>query len=160
QQVLANPSVNMSPVYAMASVAMKDGTTLCGYLRAQGSHDVVVQTKDGKLHPLLDSQYTTITPDSQSAMAAYHGTADQQRDLLAYLSTLNGVGVGPLKQAQTAVTKEQVDAVAHPAKGNWPNYNGTTDGNRNSGLDQINLKNVAKLQLQWAYPINFNGLET
>jgi PQQ-dependent dehydrogenase (methanol/ethanol family) len=160
QQALANPSANMTPGYTMASVAMMDGTALRGYLRAQGSHDVVVQTKDGKLHPLLDSQYTTITPDSQSAMAAYHGTADQQRDLLAYLSTLNGVSVGPLKLAETAVTKEQVDAVAHPAKGNWPNYNGTTDGNRNSTLDQINVKNVAKLQLQWAYPVNFNGLET
>ena len=160
QQVLANPSANMTPGWVMATVAMKDGTTLRGYLRAQGSHDAVVQTKDGKLHPLLDSQYTTVTPDSQSAMAAYHGTADQQRDLLAYLSTLNGVGVGPLKQAQVAVSKEQIDAVAHPAKGNWPNYNGTTDGNRNSALDQINVKNIAKLQLQWAYPISFNGLET
>jgi PQQ-dependent dehydrogenase (methanol/ethanol family) len=139
---------------------MKDGTTLRGYLRAQGSHDVVLQTKDGKLHPLLDSQYTTITPDSQSAMGVFHGTADQQRDLLAYLSTLNGVGVGPLKQAEAAVAQAAIDAVAHPANGNWPNYNGTTDGNRNSGLDQINLKNVAKLQLQWAYSINFFGLET
>jgi PQQ-dependent dehydrogenase (methanol/ethanol family) len=160
QQVLANPSISMTPGWVMATVAMKDGTTLRGYLRAQGSHDVVVQTKDGKLHPLVDSQYMTITPDSQSAMAAFHGTADQQRDLLAYLSTLNGVGVGPLKQVETAVTKEQVDAVVHPAKGNWPNYNGTTDGNRHSELDQLNVKNVAKLQLQWAYPINFNGLET
>jgi PQQ-dependent dehydrogenase (methanol/ethanol family) len=162
QQVLANPSASITPGYTMASVQMKDGAngTLRGYLRAQGSHDAVLQTKDGKLHPLLDSQYTSITPDQQSAMGAYRGTADQQRDLLAYLSTLNGVGVGPLKQAEAAVTKEQVDAVAHPARGNWPNYNGSTDGNRNSGLDQINLKNVGKLQLQWTYPINFSGLET
>ncbi|MDP9052381.1 MAG: PQQ-binding-like beta-propeller repeat protein [Acidobacteriota bacterium] len=160
QQVLANPSVNMTAGYTMASVAMKDGTTLRGYLRAQGSHDAVLQTKDGRLHPLLDSQYTSITSDQQSAMPPYRGTADQQRDLLAYLSTLNGVNAGPLKQSQVPVTKQQVDAVAHPAKGNWPNYNGTTDGNRNSELDQINLKNVAKLQLEWTYPINFNGLET
>ena len=74
------------------------------------------------------------------------------RDLLAYLSTLNGVSIGPLKQAETAVTKQQVDAVEHPVKGDWPNYNGTTDGNRNSALDQINGKNVVKLQLRWAYP--------
>jgi PQQ-dependent dehydrogenase (methanol/ethanol family) len=160
QQVLTNPSASMTPGYTMASVAMKDGTTLRGFLRAQGSHDLVLQTKDGKLHPLLDSQYTTITPDQGSAMGAFRGTADQQRDLLAYLSTLNGVGVGPLKQAETAIPQAAIEAVAHPAKGNWPNYNGTTDGNRNSGLNQINLKNVAKLQLQWTYPINFNGLET
>jgi PQQ-dependent dehydrogenase (methanol/ethanol family) len=160
QQVLANPGANITPGYNMASVAMNDGTTLRGFLRAQGSHDVVLQTMDGRLHPLLDSEYRTITPDQVSAMSAFHGTADQQRDLLAYLSTLNGVGVGPIKGDAAPVAQEQVEAVAHPAKGNWPGYNGTPDGNRNSALNQINLKNVRKLQLQWAYPINFNGLET
>jgi PQQ-dependent dehydrogenase (methanol/ethanol family) len=163
QQVLANPSANITPGYVMASVTMKDGangTTLRGYLRAQGSHDLVLQTNDGKLHPLLDSRYTAIIPDQESAMSAFHGTPDQQRDLLAYLSTLNGVGVGPVKEAQAPVTRQQVDAVVYPAKGNWPNYNGTPDGNRNSPLDQIDQKNVAKLQLKWTYPINFNGLET
>ena len=45
-------------------------------------------------------------------------------------------------------------------KGDWPTYNGTLDGNRNSSLDQVNLSNVSKLQLQWIYSIPFNGLET
>jgi PQQ-dependent dehydrogenase (methanol/ethanol family) len=161
QQVLTNPSANMTAGYTMASVVLNDGTTLRGFLRAQGSHDVVLQTtKDGKLRPLLDNEYRTITPDSQSEMSAFQGTADEQRNLLAYLSTLNGVGVGALKTAQANVTQADVAAVAHPAKGNWPSYNGTVDGNRSSPLDQINTKNVSKLQLQWMYPINFVGLET
>ena len=161
QQVLTNPSSSITAGYTMASVAMKDGTTLRGFLRAQGSHDVVLQTKDGKLLPLLDSEYQTITPDQQSAMGAFHGTADQQRDLLAYLSTLNGVGVGALKvDSPPPATPAEIESVAHPAKGNWPNYNGSLDGNRNSPLDQINLDNAAKLQLQWVYSINFAGLET
>ena len=50
--------------------------------------------------------------------------------------------------------------MVHPAKGDWPNYNGTLDGNRNSALDQINQQNVAKLAAQWVYTMNFNGLET
>ena len=160
QQVLANPSANITAGYAMASVGMNDGTTLRGFLRGQGSHDVVLQTGDGRLLPLLDSEYRTITPDQKSAMGAYRGTAEQQQNLLAYLSTLRGVGVGPVKEAQAPVAQAAIDAVAHPAKGNWPNYNGTPDGNRNSTLDRINQKNVAKLQLQWTYPINFVGLET
>jgi PQQ-dependent dehydrogenase (methanol/ethanol family) len=160
QQVLVNPSASMTAGYTMASVVLNDGTALRGFLRAQGSHDLVLQTKDGKLHPLLDSEYRTITPDPHSAMPAFQGTADQQRDLLAYLATLNGVGVGPLKQAQAPIAQAEIAAVEHPAKGNWPNYNGTLDGNRNSSLDQINAKNVARLQLQWTYPINFVGLET
>ena len=105
QQVLANPGANITPGYAMASVRLNDGTTLRGFLRAQGSHDVVLQTKDGKLHPLVDSEYKTVTQDQSSAMGAFRGTAEEQRDLLAYLSTLNGVGVGALKQAEAPVRK-------------------------------------------------------
>jgi PQQ-dependent dehydrogenase (methanol/ethanol family) len=160
QQVLANPSASITAGYAMASVVLNDGTMLRGFLRAQGSHDVVLQTKDGKLHPLVDSEYRTVTQDQQSAMGAFHGTAEEQRNLLAYLSTLKGVGVGALKQAEAPTAKPEIDAVEHPAKGNWPSYNGTLDGNRNSPLDQINLTNASKLQLQWTYPINFAGLET
>ena len=160
QQVLENPSANIAAGYAMASVAMNDGMTLRGFLRAQGSHDVVLQTSDGKLHPLLDSEYRAITPDQQSTMGAYRGKADRRGDLLAYLSTLRGAGVGPVKQAQAPVPHVAIDAVAHPVRGNWPNYNGTQDGNRHSALDAINRENVAKLQLQWTYPINFVGLET
>jgi PQQ-dependent dehydrogenase (methanol/ethanol family) len=160
QQVLANPNANITPGYTLASVVLNDGTTLRGFLRAQGSHDVVLQTNDGKLLPLLDSKYRTIMPDAQSAMTAFHGTAEEQRDLLAYLSTLNGVGVGPAKASEPGVSQGDIAAVAHPAKGNWPSYNGTVDGNRNSSLDQINAKSVSKLQLQWTYSINFFGLET
>jgi PQQ-dependent dehydrogenase (methanol/ethanol family) len=160
QQVLANPSASITPGYAMASVVLNDGTTLRGFLRAQGSHDVVVQTKDGKLRPLVDSEYKSVAQDQQSAMGAYRGTAEEQRNLLAYLSTLNGAGVGALKEPGVAPAKAEIDATEHPAKGNWPNYNGGLDGNRNSPLDQVNVANATKLQLQWVYSINFAGLET
>jgi alcohol dehydrogenase (cytochrome c) len=93
-------------------------------------------------------------------MGAFDGTAEEQRNLLAYLSTLNGVGVGALKHAEAPATKPEIDAVEHPAKGNWPSYNGTLDGNRSSPLDRINLTNASRLRLQWTYPINFPGLET
>ena len=160
QQALANPNASITAGYAMASVVLNNGTTLRGFLRAQGSHDVVLQTRDGKLHPLVDSEYRTVTQDRQSAMGAFDGTAEEQRNLLAYLSTLNGVGVGALKQAEAPATKPEIDAVEHPAKGNWPSYNGTLDGNRSSPLDRINLTNASKLRLQWTYPINLPGLET
>jgi PQQ-dependent dehydrogenase (methanol/ethanol family) len=160
QQVLENPGANTTPGYAMATVAMNDGTTLRGFLRAQGSHDVVVQTKDGKLYPLVDSEYKSVVEDQNSAMKPFTGTADEMRDLLAYLSTLNGVGAGPARTVQGSIPQADVDAVAHPGKGNWPNYNGAEDGNRNSALDQIDRKDVSKLQLQWDFSINFFGLET
>jgi PQQ-dependent dehydrogenase (methanol/ethanol family) len=161
QQALTDPSVSVTVGYGMASVQLNDGKTLEGFLRVQGSHDVVLETTDGKLHPLADSDYKSVTPEKKTVMPAYQGTADQRRDLLAYLSTLSGpVGVGALKEASAATPQAEIDRVVHPAKGDWPNYNGTLDGNRNSGLDQINQQSVAKLAAQWVYVMNFNGLET
>ena len=71
-----------------------------GSLRAQGSHDLVLETNDGKLHLLLDSEYKELTPDKHSAMPAYKGTEDEVRSLVAFLSSLKGVGVGPLSEPQ------------------------------------------------------------
>jgi alcohol dehydrogenase (cytochrome c) len=93
-------------------------------------------------------------------MPAYQGTAGQLRDLLAYLGTLKGVSVGALAGAQPPVSQAEIDQVLHPKLGDWPTYNGTLDGNRNSKLNQINLQNAAKLQLQWTYTIQYFGLET
>jgi PQQ-dependent dehydrogenase (methanol/ethanol family) len=159
-QSLSDPGARIPAGYESVSVEMNDGSKRQGFARAEGGHDLVLQTSDGKLQLLLDSEYRGITPDKHSAMAVYQGTADQRRDLLAYLITLRGVGVGPLQASQPEVAKTEIDAVEHPAKGDWPTYNGSLDGNRNSPLDQINRGNAAKLQLQWTYPINFNGLET
>ena len=57
RQVLTNPGANITPGYASATVILNDGTKLLGFLRAQGSHDIVLQTQDGMLHPLLDTEY-------------------------------------------------------------------------------------------------------
>ena len=56
--------------------------------------------------------------------------------------------------------RREIDEISHPRKGDWPTYNGNLDGNRSSGLDQVNLANVSRLQLQWTYTIPFPGLET
>ena len=170
QQALTNPGSSASSggggfgaapaTYNSVTVVLKDGSKLQGLNRAQGSHDLVLQTKDGKLHLLQDGEYLSVVPDSTPAMPVYKGTAGQLRDLLAYLSTLKGVGVGPLTGTLPPVTHAEIDQVLHPRQGDWPSYNGTLDGNRNSPLDQINQQNAAQLQLQWVYSIQFNGLET
>ena len=159
-QSLSDPAARMTAGYESVAVELNDGTKLQGFARARGSHDVVLQTGDGKLHLLADSQYRSIAPDERPTMPKFQGTADQRRDLLAYLSTLTGTGVGALKEAVPAASKAETDAVSRPRKGDWPSYNGSLDGNRDSPLEQINASSVSKLQLQWMYPINFPGLET
>jgi PQQ-dependent dehydrogenase (methanol/ethanol family) len=157
---LTDPSASIAAGYDSVSVQLTDGSTVQGYERARGSHDLVLQTKDGALRLLEEREYRSITPDKQSSMPAFKGTDAEMRDVLAYLGTLTGVGVGPLTEAPAPVRSSGRDAVANPKPGDWPNYNGALSGNRNSSLDQVNLRNAAKLQLQWTYTIPFYGLET
>jgi PQQ-dependent dehydrogenase (methanol/ethanol family) len=161
KRALVDPDARIADGFGTVTVTLNDGSTLRGFARAQGSHDLVLQTGDGQLHLLLDTEYQTVTPENHSVMPAFQGTADQQRDLLAFLSRLSGAGVGPLADTQQpAATQAQIDQVERPKGGDWPTYNGTLDGNRHSALDQINQQNVARLQLQWTYTIPFSGLET
>ncbi len=164
RQSLLDPSATITQGYGSVTLTLHDGITLQGYARAQGSHDIVVQTSDGKLHSLLESEYKALLPESTSAMPAYKGSEEQLRHLLAYLGTLDGVTVGPISATRTAgpaaATPAQIAQVAHPKTADWPTYNGTLDGNRYSSLKQIDAANVAKLELRWTYTINFFGLET
>lgn len=170
QQALTDPGSSTSsgsgyrdaaPVsYDAVSVILNDGSKLQGLARAQGSHDLVLQTKDGRLHLLSEGEYRSVVPDAMPAMPAYKGTAEQLQNLLAYMSTLRGVGVGPLTGSLPPARQAEIEQVAHPRQGDWPTYNGTLDGTRDSTLNQIKLDNVANLQPQWVYSIQFNGLET
>jgi PQQ-dependent dehydrogenase (methanol/ethanol family) len=159
-QSLADPGARITAGYTTVAVDMNDGRSLRGFARAQGDHDLILQTGDGKLHLLRDSEYRAIIPDSRAAMPAFSGTDAERRDLLAYLSRLVGVGTGPSTAPQAPVPASDVAAITHPRRGDWPTYNGTVDGNRHSVLDQISRSNVSNLQLQWLYPIPFGSLET
>jgi PQQ-dependent dehydrogenase (methanol/ethanol family) len=160
KQSLTDPDARIAEGWGTISATLNDGRMLHGFVRAQGSHDLVLETNDDKLHLLLDSEYNALTVDKHSAMPAYKGTEDELRDVVAFLSGLKGVGVGPLTEPQSPPTHAEIEEIVHPKRGDWPTYNGTLDGNRFSHLDQVNLNNIAKLQLQWTYSIPFNGLET
>jgi len=159
KQAVLDPNASFTDGYQTVTVELNDGGSLRGFARVLGSHEVVLQTDDGRLHLLDDSVYQKVTPDKVSAMPAFKGTADEQRDLFAFLSHLNGVGVGPLTQPQAPVTQAEIDAIKHPKKGEWPSYNGELAGNRHSPLDQVTRRNVSKLQLQWNFSVPFTGLE-
>ena len=161
KQSLTDPDARIADGWGTISAKLNDGSMLHGFARAQGSHDLVLETDDGKLHLLLDSEYKALTPDKHSAMPAYKGTEDELRDLVAFLSGLNRCGRRAADRSRNRRPRQaEIEEIVHPRKGDWPTYNGTLDGNRFSHLDQVNLSNVAKLQLQWTYSIPFNGLET
>lgn len=138
--------------WAVVRVDLHDGKTLKGFARSQGPHDLQLQTFDGKFHLLRESEYKQIVPEKSSLMPPLKATAEERKDLLAYLSRLDGVPVGPISAAP-------VQEMPEPRQGDWPTYNGDVKANRHSGLTQINAANAKDLQLRWSYTLPYSGLE-
>lgn len=145
--------------WAVVNVRVRSGATLRGFARNQGKHDLQLQTLDGKLHLLRDDEYVQITREAASIMPKASLAESEQRDLIAYLSTLGGVPTGPVAAAAAPVPAAAMQQVLEPAQGDWPTYNGRVGANRHSGLDQINAGNAASLRLQWSAAIPHTGLE-
>jgi PQQ-dependent dehydrogenase (methanol/ethanol family) len=146
--------------WRMVSVRLRDGTSLRGFLRSQGKHDLQLQTLDGHLHLLLDTEYREISREKGSFMPALKATAGERRDLLAYLSRLDGVPAGPLAKEQPPIPSEAIEQILNPKPGEWPTYNGSLSANRHSALTQINAQNVSRLKLAWTYTLPLVGLQT
>ena len=174
EQSLSNPALRMGvhnsaecPGWAfcpdgrwsVVRVKMRDGSSLRGFARGQGKHDLQLQTIDGKLRLLNDTQYSEVTKEKAPLMPAFAGTAGQRRDLIAWLSRLNGIAEGPLAKASPIDAKD-IDAILNPKLGEWPTYNGALHGNRHSVLRQITAANVARLKLQWTWSNAYQALET
>ena len=156
------PSWSWCPqnTWGMASVRLRDGSVLRGFTRSQGKHDLQLQTLDGRFHLLKDSEYREISPEKASAMPALKASADERRDLLAYLSSRAGTDPGPLAREWEPVPATAFQEIAQPKRGDWPTYNGDLRGNRHSTLDQIKAQNVGRLKLEWSYTLPNNNLQT
>ena len=155
-----HPGTHTAAGYDVVEVTLRDGSTLRGFARSQTSHSLVLQTGDGKLRPLIESEYGDITPVKSPAGPAFNGTPEQHRDLLAFLSSLNGVAVGPGPSEPSVATPAAVAAVIAPKSGDWPTYSGNVNGNRYSPLDAINVNNVSQLRPEWIHALPYYGLET
>jgi PQQ-dependent dehydrogenase (methanol/ethanol family) len=160
EQSLRQPDAHITPGWGIVTVTLRDGTVLRGFARSQGMHDLQLQTLDGKMHLLNDGEYKQIAVETNSLMPAFQGSAEQYKNLVAFLSRLDGIPLGPNIAAQEAVPQGAIDQVLHPKAGDWPTYSGELDGNRYSTLSEINLKNVASLRPAWIHPLPYSGLET
>jgi PQQ-dependent dehydrogenase (methanol/ethanol family) len=130
-----------------------------GWSRSQGKHDLQLQTLDGHLRLLLDTEYQDVSREKDSFMPALKATTEERRDLLAYLSRLDGVPVGPLATEPPPVPTKAIEQILKPEPGEWPTYNGVPGGNRHSALAQINAENVSRLKLDWIYTLPYVGLQ-
>src|SRR3984957_10241695 len=93
-------------------------------------------------------------------MPPLRATAEERRNLLAYLGGLSGTPAGPLESETPSISADAIRAITTPKQGEWPTYNGVPGGNRYSKLDQIDTHNVHSLQPQWVYSLPGVGLQT
>jgi len=156
---LEHPGARVVAGYERVEVTLTDNSSLRGFARNRGSHGLVLQTEDGQLHMLLDREYERIVPIKASAMPAFAGSPGQERNLLAFLSALNGVAPGPAPP-QPGIPASAINRILEPRVGDWPTYAGNVDGNRHSLLKGINAQNVASLQAAWMQALPYSPLET
>jgi PQQ-dependent dehydrogenase (methanol/ethanol family) len=141
-------------------VTLRDGSTVRGYARNRGQHDIQLQTLDGAWRFLLDTEYKAVQADPTPAMPKLVVSEVERRDLLAFLSGLDGVKSGPSVVASDPPSRDDIARILTPHRGEWPTYNGDVRGNRYSVLAQINAQNVSMLRVAWTYALPFNALET
>lgn len=90
-------------------------------------------------------------PDS--GMPAFDLPAADLAAVAAYVRDLNAHVGSPSRAGGKRITWHD------PQPGDWLTYNGSPSGNRYSELNQINVRNVGALRLQWIFTIPHSGLE-
>ena len=151
EQALLKPESRRAPGYQVATVRVRSGAPIHGFLRNESLYDLQVQGFDGRFHLLQRADVVAVEPEKASYMPALKASPDDLQNLLAFLASPT-VEVEGRKTANFpgAVTWENV---AYPAPGEWPTYHGQLTGNRFTELDQITPANVAQLAPRWMFPI-------
>lgn len=147
--------------WSIINVTLTDGSVVRGFARNESEHSLQLQTLEGDFLLLSSDDYVSYIRESESIMPAFSGSSQERDVLIAYLSTLNDLPLGPLTgEPGRSVTEADIAAILQPASGDWPTYNGTTSGNRYSPLTQITRHNASQLRLEWIFTPGGNGLQT
>ena len=146
--------------WGVVNVKLTSGASLRGFARGRGPHDLQLQTLDGRLHLLTEADYVSIEAEKASFMPPLTASPAERRDLVAYLSGLNGPRLGPLSPAPAPVPAADVKRIHYPEPGEWPGYHGAPSANRHSPLSQIDTTNVGRLQPAWSYSLPHPSLQT
>ncbi|RVT43198.1 PQQ-binding-like beta-propeller repeat protein [Sphingobium algorifonticola] len=147
--------------WTIVNVRMRDGTTLRGFARNEAENSLQLQTLDGRLRSIEAGEYIDYSRETTSYMPALKASAEERRDVIAYMASLKTQRLGPVTDATVPPpTAADKAAVLTPVRGEWPSYNGLPSGNRHSALAQITSRNVDRLRLSWMFSPGGVGLET
>jgi PQQ-dependent dehydrogenase (methanol/ethanol family) len=153
RDALLKPDARIAPGYGVVSVRRRDGRMLRGFARSRSSFDLAIQDLTGALHTLSLDDVASVTDEKTSHMAAVNASADELRDVVAYLSQLTGVRPGAIAPPRGSPAGIDFNGILNPTAGEWPTFNGHVSGNRYSPLTAINKSNVGKLSVKWTFSI-------
>jgi PQQ-dependent dehydrogenase (methanol/ethanol family) len=154
RESLLQPDLRIAPGYGLVTASLRGGRTVHGFARGRTAFDLTVQDLKGVLHPLSMDMVSGLSEEKQSAMRPVKAEAGELQNLIAFLSRLTGVQPGaPISPKAPTEGRIDFSRILHPKPGDWPSYNGTLDGNRYSGLKQVNAANVGRLALKWTFSI-------
>ena len=162
ESTLKDPSRRITPGYKVATVRLRDGSSVRGLVKNESTFDLQLQALDGRLHLLPRNEVAAIDREKTSLMPPVQAGESEMRNLIAYLSRLAG-GAPRSAGIETPPLPGAVffEQITHPKPGNWPTYHGVLTGNRHSPLDQINASNIASLGPRWIFTVgNPHRLET
>jgi alcohol dehydrogenase (cytochrome c) len=145
-QSLRDPGARRLPGYRVVRVALRDGSQIRGFAKNESNYDLQLQDLEGRLHLLLAGEIVRIDREEGPLMPPVRASAEEMRNLLAYLSRLSEGSAGPGLDTESAAAPD----FGH---GDWPTYHGHPSGNRHSPLKQIHAGNVAGLAPKWMYTI-------
>jgi len=151
EQSLLKPAARRTPGFEVATVRLRAGPSVRGFLRNESLYDLQVQGFDGRIYLLRRAEVTGIERDAASYMPALHSTGTDLQNLLAYLA--NPPAASPVRAAADLPGAIAWDRVARPQPGDWPTYHGHLSGNRYSALGQITPRNVDQLAPRWIFPV-------
>jgi len=161
ETALHRPGALRGEGYQIATAHLAKGGEIRGFVRNEGADNLAMQGFDLRLHLLRKSEVSRVDRDPNPYMPAFAGTAEETRDLMAFLSHAPewkpGADLKIVGETGGGVTWQEI---VHPKPGEWPTYNGKLNGNRYTELAQITPENVRKLAPQWMYSMGAgHGLE-
>ena len=150
REALLDPSAHVTPGYELATVELRNGENLRGFVRSQSNFDLRLEDLEGRLHLLQEGQIAAVREEKQSVMSPLSASPQELQDLMAYLSRLTGVKPGVLEFSGPRERNDiDFERILNPKPGDWLTFNGNLSANRYSNLSQINRGNVNQLSVKW-----------
>ncbi len=155
ETAMLNPAKRQTERYAVATVQLRTGETVRGFIRNESGFDLQMQGFDNRLHLLKRSDVATIQRDPHPAMPKVEARAETMQNLLAFLARPRSARLpaAPIDKAASLPDAVSWEAVVAPGKGEWPTYHGNVGGNRHTDLTQISPANVGQLAPKWMFSI-------